>query len=345
MVKVLAVRYYEPGKPLRLEQVELPTLGDNDVLIEVKAAGVCHSELHMIRGRLPPTPIPAILGHEMSGVIADKGKGVSKFGIGDPVGVDYIWSCGTCRCCLVGRENLCDNPRVMGFLNAAGSWAEKAVVPVRHVHRLPSNLDFPEGAIMNCAVMTAYHAMKSAQVSAGDSVLVYGLGGLGTTAVQWARIFGATEIIGVDLEEGKLNLATRMGATAVVNPKDGDPVKQIRDMTDGGVDIGFEFIGLPTTITNMVRCVRKSGKAVLVGMCFDPLPLSPVSDLMFGEIQLLSVTDHVKAEIAQVVKFIEDGRLDLSQSVSHKFRLQDANEAVRVLSERIGNPVRVVLEP
>lgn len=345
MTSVLAARYYEPKKPLKLEQVELPPVGDNDVLIEMKAAGICHSDLHTINGFFPPfTPPPIIMGHELSGIIREKGRNVKKFEIGDRVGVDYLFSCGNCRYCSIGRENLCDNLKIMA-VNIDGTWTEKAVVNMRHVHKMPRNIGFPEGAIMNCAVMTAYHAMKIARVSAGNSVVIYGLGGLGTSAVQWARTFGASEIIAVDVEQGKLDLVKKMGATAVVNPKDGDPVEQVKKITDGGVDIGFEFIGLSKTIVNMVHCVRKTGKAVMIGMCFEPLPLHPVNDLMFGELQLLTVGDHVKSEVPEVIKFIEQGRFDLSNSVSHKFKLKDANEGVRVLNERIGNPVRVVLEP
>ena len=341
----MAARYYEPHKPLKLEQVELPSVGDGEVLIDIKAAGICHSDLHTINGLFPPAkPSPITLGHELSGVVAEKGKNVKKVEVGDRVGADYVLSCGTCSYCVAGKDNLCDNFKVMA-VNADGAWTEKIVVPQRHVHKLPYNIGFPEGAIMNCAVMTSFHAMKLAQVSAGDTVLVYGLGGVGINAIQWAKIFGATEIIGVDIEEGKLKLAKEMGATATVNPRDGDPVKQVRDMTGGGVDIGFEIIGLVDTVRKMIGCVRKSGKAVMVGMCFDNVPISPVNDVMTPEIKIMSPQDHLKAEIPQVLKFIENGRFDLSHAVSHKLPLKDVNKGVQILNERIGNPVRVVLEP
>jgi 2-desacetyl-2-hydroxyethyl bacteriochlorophyllide A dehydrogenase len=345
MVKVLAARYYEPRKPLKLEQVELPKVQDDDVLVRIKAAGVCHSDLHTINGLFPPAkPPPITLGHEMSGIVEEKGKNVKKVEIGDRVGADYVLSCGTCSYCVAGKDNLCDNFKVMA-VNTDGAWTEKIVVPQRHIHRLPHNVGFPEGAIMNCAVMTSYHAMKLAQVSAGDTVLVYGLGGVGINAIQWAKVFGATEIIGVDLEEGKLDLAKRTGATITVNPKDGDPVQRVRELTGGGVDVGFEVIGLVDTVRKMIGCVKKGGKAVMVGMCFDNVPISPVNDVMTPEIKLMSPQDHLKAEIPQVLKLIENGRFDLSHSVSHRLPLKEVNEGVRILNERIGNPVRVVLEP
>ena len=345
MSRVLAARYYEAHKPLKLEQVELPSTGNDDVLIEIKAAGICHSDLHTINGLFPPAkPPPIILGHELSGIVAEKGKNVKKVEVGDRVGADYVLSCGVCSYCVAGKDNLCDNFKAMA-VNTDGAWTEKIVVPQRHVHKLPFNIGFPEGAIMNCAVMTSYHAMKLAEVSAGNSVLVYGLGGVGINAIQWARIFGATEIIGVDMEEGKLKLARQMGATATVNPKEGDPVEKIRDITNGGVDVGFEVIGLVDTVKNMIRSVKKGGKAVMVGMCFDNVPISPVNDVMVSEIKIMSPQYHLKAEIPEVLKFIEKGQFDLSHAVSHRLPLKDVNEGVRILNERIGNPVRVVLEP
>ncbi len=344
MEKVLAARYYEPHEPLMLEEVELPPLSDDDVLIDIKAAGICHSDLHTINGLFPPAkPPPITLGHELSGIVAQKGKNVKKAEVGNHVGADYVLSCGTCSYCLAGKDNLCDNFKAMA-VNVDGAWTEKIVVPQRHVHKLPRNIGFPEGAIMNCAVMTSYHAMKLAQVSAGDTVLIYGLGGVGINAVQWAKIFGATEIIGVDIEDGKLDLAKQMGATATINAKYEDPVKRVRDMT-GGVDIGFEIIGLVDTVKKMMGCVKKGGKAVMVGMCFDNVPISPVNDLMTSEIKLMSPQDHLKAEIPQVLKFIENGRFDLSRTVSHKLPLKEVNKGVQILEGRIGNPVRVVLEP
>ena len=343
--KVLAVRFYEANKPLRIEEVELSPVGDDDVLVEVKAAGICHSELHMINGLFPPAiPPPITLGHEASGIVASKGKNVKNVAIGDRVGIDYVLSCGTCRFCLAGKDNLCDNFKVM-MVNADGSWTEKIVVPKRHVHKLPTNLGFAEGAIMNCAVFTSYHAAKLANLRTGETALIYGLGGVGINLVQWARIFGATDIIAVDLEDEKLKLAKQKGATITVNPRNGDPIKQVRDLTEGGVDTAFEVIGLVDTTRKTMGCVKKGGKLVLVGMCFDNVPISTVNDVMTPEIKIMSPQDHVESEIPEVLSYIELGRFDLSGVVSHKLPLNKANEGVEILNKRIGNPVRVVLEP
>jgi len=345
MEEVLSARFYGAKQPLRLEGVQVPEVGDGDVLVEVRAASICHSDLHTIAGRQTPGMVPITLGHEASGVVASKGRDVANVEVGDRVGVDYVQSCGRCRYCLTGRDNLCDNFTVMAF-NAEGSWKEKVVVPGRHVHRLPENVGFPEGAMLNCAVMTAYHAVKLAGLSPGASVLVYGLGGVGLSLLKWARIAGAAEIIAVDLEEGKLATARREGATATVNPREGDPVGRIRSLTGGrGVEVGFEVIGKTESERNVVSSVAKGGQAILVGMCWDPLPVHVVNDLQVPEVKIMSPQDHLKSEIPEVLRLIETGRFTFADAVTHRFPLSSVNEAVGVLQNRIGNPGRVVLEP
>ncbi len=342
---VSAARFYHTGTPLKVEPTVLREMGDNDVFVEIKAAGICHSELHTTHGRFSPSFTPITLGHEASGVISAKGGKVTNVEVGDRVGVDYVLSCGTCRYCIAGKDNLCDNFSVMA-VNVDGSWAGGTVIPSRHVHKLPKNLDFPEGAIMNCSVFTAYHANKLGEVSAGDSVLVYGLGGVGISVLQWAKLFGANEIIAVDLEEGKLDLAREKGATETLNPRNfSDPVKEIREITNGGVEIAFEVIGRPETTRNTISCVRKGGKAVLVGMCFESWPMNTVYDLQFSEVKVMSPQDHLKAEIPQILKFIEMGRFDLRNVVTHRIPLDEVNRGIEMLDKRIGNPGRIVLEP
>ena len=344
MEQILAARFYEAKKPLKLENVTVPTMGDNDVTVKIKAATICHSDIHTLVGRQVPEKIPITPGHEASGVVEAKGKNVTNVEVGDRVGIDYVQSCGRCQYCLKGRDNLCDNFTVMSFYTE-GSWREKAVVPSRHVHKLPNNIGFPEGAMLNCAVMTAYHAVKYSQQAPGASVLVYGLGGVGLSLLKWVKIAGATDIIAVDLEEEKLKIAKREGATATFNPRDGNPVEQIRRLTRGGVDIGYEVIGKMESERNTISSVKKGGQAVLVGMSWDPIPIHVVNDLQVPEVKVMSPQDHLKAEIPEVLRLIETGRFTFADAVTHKFPLRSVNEAVDVLQNRVGNPGRVVLEP
>lgn len=344
MNKVLAARFYEQKKPLRLEQVDLPALSEDDVLIDIKASGICHSDIHFVNGLFPPTKVPVTPGHEISGIVTEKGKNVTELEIGDRVGVDYVFNCGTCHYCRSGMDNLCDNCKYL-LLNLDGGWTEKIVVPKRQVHRLPRNLGFPEGAIMNCAVMTAYHAMKLAQVSVAETVAIYGIGGIGMQIVQLAKVFGASEIVAVGRNAEKLKIAREFGATTTINTNEGDPVKMVRDATGGGVDTAFEAIGTIGTVKRTIGFVRKGGRAVIIGVIFDNVPISPGIDLMAPEIKLLGSSDHVKSETPEVVSLIEHGRLDLSHSVSHTLPLAEVNEGVRIVDKEIGNPIRVVLTP
>ncbi len=344
MGQVIAARFYAAKQPLKLENVQIPPPGDDEVAVEIKAASICHSDLHTLAGRQVPATVPITLGHEAAGVVSAKGKNVTNVEVGDRVGIDYVQSCGKCQYCLRGKDNLCDNFAVMSF-NREGSWKEEAVVPSRHVHRLPNNIGFPEGAMLNCAVMTAYHAVRYAQQPPGASVLVYGLGGVGLSLLKWAKIAGATDIIAVDLEDEKLKIAKREGATATVNPRNGNPVQEIRKLTGGGVDIGYEVIGKQESERNTISSVRKGGQAVLVGMSWDPIPIHVVDDLQVPEVKVMSPQDHLKSEIPEVLRLIEIGRFTFSDAVTHKFPLGSVNEAVSVLQNRTGNPGRVVLEP
>lgn len=340
MESVLSARFYGPNKPLKLEQVELPNVGDDEVLVSVKAAGICHSDILLLEGKFGPGIVPMTLGHEASGVIVEKGKRVDNLDEGDRVGVDYMLSCGICDYCKVGKTNLCDNLKI-----GRGAWTEKFVRPAQHVYKLPPNLDFTEAAIMSCAIPTAYHAMKFSGLCPDQKVLIYGLGGVGMSGLQWAKIFGSKMIIAVDLEDKKLQIARQMGATDTVNAREVDPVKRVKDISGGGVDFGFEFIGLAPTARNTIDSVRKGGKAVLVGMCTEKISISPVYDMMLKEVQLLSPSDHVKSEMFEVYKYVKNGEYNLSKSVSHKLPLKEVNEGVRILREQIGSPARIVLEP
>jgi alcohol dehydrogenase, propanol-preferring len=341
---MLSARFYAANEKIRVEEVPVPAVGDDDVEVQVKAAGVCHSDLHTINGRQTARVVPIALGHEGSGVVVATGKNVKNVAVGDRVGIDYIWSCGQCGFCIAGKTNLCDKKFIMSS-GVEGTWRERIVAPSRHVHVLPANISFAEGAILNCAVMTGYHAAKLAETKPGVSVLVYGLGGVGMNVLKWSKIAGAAEIIAVDQDEERLRIAKREGATSTINPTGASPVDEIKRLTGGGVDIGFEVIGKVETYRNTLSSVKKGGKAVLIGMCWEPFPIHVLKDLQFGERRIISPEDHTKPEIYEVLRLIETNRFQFGDAITHKFPLKEVNEAVNVLQNRIGNPGRVILEP
>jgi len=342
--KLKAAIFAEPKKPLRVEDIEVPVMTDYDVLIRVKAAGICRSDLHTIHGDIRVGKTPIILGHEGAGVVARVGGRVTTFSKGDHVVVDYVLSCGSCEYCNVGKHNLCDRINFYGF-RLDGTWAEYMVVPVTNLFHLPQNVPFDQGALAGCAVVTGYHAMKISEMTAGNSVAIIGLGGVGTQLLQWCKVFGATEIVGIDIDDYKLELARELGATATVNAEKENLTDAVMRLTDGkGVNIGFEAIGSKETNEQLVSIVGKCGKAVIVGMCFDKMAVTPM-DLMSREIQIRSPTEHTKSEMQDVLRFLGRGAFDVSKTITNRIPLDRVNEGIETLEKQTEKQVRIVLEP
>jgi len=339
-----AVIFAEPKKPLRIEDIQTPAVTDSDVLVKLKAAGICRSDLHTIHGHIQAGRTPIILGHEGAGVVARVGDRVTSFSEGDRVVVDYVLSCGNCEYCNVGKHNLCDRISFYGF-RLDGTWAEYMVVPATNLFHLPKNVPFDQGALAGCAVVTGYHAMKISEMMAGNSVAIIGLGGVGTQLLQWCKVFGAAEIIGIDIDDYKLELARELGATATVNSREENLIDAIMGLTDGkGVDIGFEAIGSKETNEQLISIVGKCGKAVIVGMCFDKMAVTPVN-LMSKEIQIRSPTEHTKSELREVLRFLGRGAFDVSKTITERIPLDKVNEGIETLEKQTEKQVRIVLEP
>ncbi|MBC7130377.1 alcohol dehydrogenase catalytic domain-containing protein, partial [Candidatus Bathyarchaeota archaeon] len=200
-------RLHKTGEGLKIEQVPIPEIKAREVLVEVKASGICGSDLHYRNGISPVGKLPIILGHEISGVIAEKGGEVKHLNVGDRVCVHYLISCGNCLFCRRGLENLCQKALMIGK-HLDGGFAQYVKVPAANIIKLPSNVPFEQGAIIGCAVSTAFHALRRSRLREGESVLIYGVGGIGAHAIQLAaRIYGASSIIAVDVAEDRLKIA------------------------------------------------------------------------------------------------------------------------------------------
>lgn len=266
-----AFKFYAPKQPLRLEKVPVSKPKTNEVLIRIRASGVCGTDVNYVNGKTLPYNMPIILGHEISGIIEEVGEDVKDLEVGDRIVVHYIISCGRCKQCMQGHDNRCRR-RVSIGAHIDGGFAEYITVPARNAFKLPSNLTFEEGAIMGCAVSTPFHALFTGGFKAGDSVAVFGLGGIGMHAAMWARVLGAGLVIGVDISDFKLKLARELGADVTVNPKTEDPIKAIQDVTDGwGVDIAIECAGVPDTVRYALNSIQgksryETGRAVLVAV-------------------------------------------------------------------------------
>ncbi len=338
---MLAAKFYEPNKPLKLEQVPVPSFGDSDVLVRIKASGICGSEIHVWKGRDTSGKFPRTLGHEGAGIVEKVGSKVRDVSPGQRVLVDYNVTCGMCKFCRDGRENLCLNLEYVGY-QRDGTYQEYIAVPAKNAIPLPDNVSLEEGAIISCGVVTAFHATRQAEIKIGDHVVIVGLGGVGLHGIQFARMQGAGQIMAVDILDSKLQLAKEHGADYVVNPMREDFVAKTKELW-GGADVAFEFIGLAKTLKDSIRSLARGGKAVAVGMCFQDLTFNPEADFRFLEAQIRSSSDHTSDDLRKLLELVALKKIDLSRSITHKLKLEEVNRGFEMLDTKQDNPVRIVL--
>jgi propanol-preferring alcohol dehydrogenase len=339
-----ALRLVAPHRPLKLHEVPTPAPGLNDVLIRVHAAGICHSDAHYRNGIAPFDRLPLTLGHEVAGTIAALGANVRTLSLGQRVCVHYLATCGACAWCSGGHEQFCGTGQMIGR-HRDGGMAEFLVMPAASVFALPDEISFAHGAVMMCSSATALHALRKARLQPGETVAVFGVGGLGASAVQLARALGAGRVFAVDLNADKLALAERFGATPV-NARTSDPVAEIRRATGGrGVDVALELIGLPQTMQQSVRVLNKLGRAALAGLTRQPLAVDPYYEVINQEAEIIGVSDHLGSEIPELLRFAADGRLQLGPIVTRAVPL-DAAAINAVLDDldRFGSAARTVVE-
>lgn len=274
----------ELQKPLIIEEVPDPALGYGETLVRVKAVGICHSDLEIIDGKIPPAKLPIILGHEVAGVIEGVGDGVKHLRPGDKVALSWLWwTCGRCRPCLVGRENICENQINTGYI-VDGGYAELVKVPATHLLKIPDNVSFPDATSATDAVATPYRALTYAsRVVPGDLVSVFGIGGLGHNAVQIAKVLGA-KVVAVDILESKLEFAKELGADYLVNASKEDVVKYIKDL--GGADVTVTTVESLKAMRQAYDSLRAGGTLVLIGLPVGELSL-PVIDWILRDIKVV----------------------------------------------------------
>src|SRR2546423_5286953 len=273
-----AIRLAAIGSPVVEQGIDVPRVGPSDVLIRIRAAGICHSDAHYRAGVSPVAKLPLTLGHEIAGIVEQLGAAVSNFKTGDRVCVHYLVTCGTCAFCRAGNEQFCATAEMIGK-HRDGGYAEFIVVPEPSVFHLPDEIPFEQGAILMCSSATSWHALKKARLRAGETVAIFGAGGLGFSALQLAGNLGATRIFAVEINPEKLRLAARFGAVPV-NAAERDPVAQIRELTSGaGVDVALELIGLPLTMRQAGPSLWKLRPAPPVGPAPPKVGNAPYSPL------------------------------------------------------------------
>ncbi len=344
---MFAARLYKPGEPLRIEEVPVPEPASQEVLVEVRACGLCGTDLHLaVEGDIPVLRTPITLGHEAAGVVAAAGTGVRDLHVGDRVALFPSACCGACHFCLAGRESLCDSSRVYGMARD-GALANYVAVPARSVMALPEEVPFDIGAIVTDGVSTPFHALRSrGRLDAGESVGVFGCGGLGTHAILLARLMGASHVVAVDINASARSRAAELGADIVIDPSDGDVAQQIRSrLGSKGLDLAVEFVGKSETVEQAVRSLGKAGRVVVSGVGPERPTLPPLLAFVGREQAVLGSFGMNRADITDLYTLIACGRLDLGTSISAHYPLERSNEALQQLASKDGNVVRIVVEP
>jgi propanol-preferring alcohol dehydrogenase len=303
-----AVRLSQIGSPLEEAEVAFPEIGASDVLIRIGACGICHSDEHYRAGITRIDRLPVTLGHEIAGWIETVGADIKHVTRGDRVCVHYLAHCGACEFCIRGLEQFCRTGEMIGK-HRDGGYAEFIKVPGKNAFMLPDQISFEIGAIMMCSSATALHALNKARLKPGESIAIFGFGGLGFSALQLARAFDCDEIYVVEINPAKLASAEMLGAVTIDANK-GNLVEQITDATNGkGVDVSLELIGSAKTMEQAVQSLGARGRAALVGLTAESMSIFPYTELINKEVEIIGVSDHLAAEIPTLIEFARSGKL------------------------------------
>lgn len=340
-----ALRLESIGAPIVGAELPRPTPGPGEVLVRVRAAGICHSDAHYRAGRSASLKAPVTLGHEVAGEIAEVGTAVTTHRVGDRVCLHYLVTCGRCAHCEAGREQFCPSGQMIGH-HRDGGYAEYILVPARNAVSLPAEIPFEHGAALMCSSATSLHALRRARLAPGETVAVIGVGGLGISAVQLAKALGALDVFAIDLDDAKLKVAARYGAIPV-NARSGDAVRMVRDRTGGrGVDVAVEVVGAPETMRQSLQMLAVHGRAVIAGLSRTNMEVDTYRELLGPETELIGSNDHLLTELPLLLELARRKALDLSEVVVRTVPL-DAAAVNGVLDDldAYRAPLRTVIVP
>ncbi len=355
------------GMPLQVERIPVPRPRRGEILVKVAACGVCHTDLHVIKGEVA-FPTPAVLGHEISGIVVELGDGVAGPAVGSRVVGTFIMPCGSCPACTRGRDDICGPffafNRLRGTLYdgetrlfrpdgsplamySMGGLAEYAVVPATAVFDLPESASLDEAAVLGCAALTAYGAVThGADLRAGEQVAVVATGGVGSLIVQFARAFGAQQVLAIDVSAEKLAAVRELGATDTIDASTEDAVARVVELTGGGVDVAFEALGREQTFLQALDMLGDGGRLVAVGIA--PVGVRAPIDITRLVRRGLHITGSYggrpRGDMPRLLQMIDRGVLRPHESVSRRFTLQEAPQAYATLDrgEIVGRAVVVM---
>jgi S-(hydroxymethyl)glutathione dehydrogenase/alcohol dehydrogenase len=343
------------AETFEVEDIEIDKPKGREVLVEVKASGLCHSDLHMAENDFG-VPLPAVFGHELAGIVKEIGPDVREFRVGDHVVGSLIQYCGHCEACLDGRTYQCAHPEEtlrapedgqrltrdgvpLTPVFGTAAFAEYALVHENQLAKVPDELPFPQASILGCGCVTgAGAAINTADVKPGDTVAVIGVGGVGLNVISGARLAGAGRIIAIDTQPAKEALARKFGATDFVDATDGNAVKAVRALTGGGVDHAFEVIGLKSTSEQSIKMARKGGGAYLIGVHKPntPINVDVLIDLITNQVTVKGVymgSTNIKHDIPMYADLYLRGRFNLDDLISKEINIAQINDAYQELKK------------
>lgn len=341
-----AVYYDQFEGPISVQDVPDPSPSPHGVVIQVMATGLCLSDWHGWMGHDPDIRLPHVPGHELAGVITAAGKEVTRWKAGDAVTLPFVCGCGTCPQCISGNHQVCDHQFQPGFTHW-GSFAEFVAIDRADINlvRMPENLDFVTTASLGCRFATSFRAVAAqGKVSAGQWVAVHGCGGVGLSAIMIASALGAN-VIGIDIDDRKLDLARSLGATAIVNGvKVADTVEAVREISRGGVHVSLDALGSPQTCFNSIASLRKRGKHIQVGLMLaeHSRPLIPMDRVIAWELEILGSHGMQAYRYEDMFAMIAAGKLHPEKLVSRRIRLEEAPAALAELHDFKGTGITVI---
>ncbi len=321
----------------------LPSLGRNEVLINVKACSICGGDMHLYRGKHPLASLPAAIGHELAGEVIKKGSGVSKVNLGDRVVVEPVITCGHCFFCRRGQYHLCQNIAYQ-YSAGQGGFTPYFITAEKWVHQLPDSLSYEEGALIE-PLAVAVHAVRQAEVEIGHQVAIWGAGGIGLFLLQVVRAAGANSVFIIDIQDHRLKLAQELGALWAINPEKEDPVARIFHETRSlGVDRSFEAVGLEKTLRQSAECLKKGGICVLIGLFEDPWEAKfPVNHFVQKEIQMRGSRGYCW-DFQIALDLVRAGKVKLAPLISHSLPLSDLPKAFELLLDPKHKANKVVVQ-
>ena len=326
------------GQPLAIEDVPVPEIGPQEVLVETRTCGICGTDLHILEGRGYVPPLPHILGHEPAGVVAAIGRRVTRFKVGDRVVPHLFFTCGECFFCRDGRDQQCANLRgILGVL-VNGAFAEYFKAPESNLFTLPPNVSFEEGGLLADAVVTSVHAHRRSNLQSGEIAVVIGCGGVGLTLIQVLKAAGV-RVVGIDRSDESLSLSRKLGAELALNSADPDRVRKVREFTGGlGAGCVFNCVGTGATMRDSVDYVMTCGRIVVIGEEADS-PAVSTTEIAQRELEIVGSRNGTRQDMAEAIRLLASGRV--KPPIARRFSLAQINEALALV--RSGALGRVVI--